>query len=138
MTNQVNNLCLIPSIDVIQLTLTLKMTTTQVVERHSLSTTTVLFRTTFTQTIIHNNWNTFADISTIDISCTESKRKYGKQHSCFCKAVEVVEDFMGYALKEEVDELLPPPPPPLPSPSPEKNEERKKKNMRIAKMPFIR
>ena len=128
MTNQVNNLCLIPSTDVIQLTLTLKMTTTQVVERQSLSTTTVLFRTTFTQTIIHNNWNTFADISTIDISCTESKRKYGKQHSC-------LEDFMGYALKEEVDELLPPPPP---FPLSRKNEERKKKNMRIAKMPFIR
>ena len=31
--------------------------------------------------------------------------RYGKQHSCFCKAVEVVEDFMGYALKEEVDLL---------------------------------
>ena len=55
--------------------------------------------------IILKNWNTFADISTIDVSCTESKRNYGKQHSCFCKAVEVVEDFMGYALKEEVDLL---------------------------------
>ena len=32
MTNQINNQSLIPSTDVIQLTLTLKMTTTQVVE----------------------------------------------------------------------------------------------------------
>ena len=32
MTNQVNNQSIIPSTDVIQLTLTLKMTTTQVVE----------------------------------------------------------------------------------------------------------
>ena len=32
LTNQINNQCIIPSTDVMQLTLTLKMTTTQVVE----------------------------------------------------------------------------------------------------------
>ena len=47
---QINNQSLIPSTDVIQLTLTLKMTTAQVVE----TSTTVLFRTTFTRTIMLN------------------------------------------------------------------------------------
>ena len=45
---------LIPSTDVIQLTLTLKMTSHRLSKRQSLSTTTVLFRTTFTRTIILN------------------------------------------------------------------------------------
>ena len=48
---KLNNQSIMPSSGVIQLTLTLKMTTAQVVERQSLSTTTVLFRTTFTRTI---------------------------------------------------------------------------------------
>ena len=39
----INNRSIIPSTDVIQLTLTLNMTTAQVVETKSLSTTTVLF-----------------------------------------------------------------------------------------------
>ena len=38
LTNQVDNQAIIPSTGVIQLTLTLKMTTAQVVERQSLST----------------------------------------------------------------------------------------------------
>ena len=53
MTNQINNQSITPSTDVIQLNLTLKMTTAQVTVETSvtLSTTTVLFRTTFTRKI---------------------------------------------------------------------------------------
>ena len=54
LTNQVSNQSLIPSTGVIQLTLTLKMTTAQVEKCQSLSRTTVIFRTTFTWTIILN------------------------------------------------------------------------------------
>ena len=42
-TDNIHNQSIIPSTDVIQLTLTLNMTTAQVVETKSLSTTTVLF-----------------------------------------------------------------------------------------------
>ena len=54
MTNQVNNQSLIPSSDVIQLTLSLKMTPAQVVETSPSLSTLFLFRTTFTWTIILN------------------------------------------------------------------------------------
>ena len=47
LTNQTNNESIIPSTDVIQLTLTLKMTTSQVVKTVTANKT-VLFRTTFT------------------------------------------------------------------------------------------
>ena len=51
MTNQINNQSIIPSTDVIQLTLSLKMTTAQVVETSVTVNNTVLFTTKFTQTI---------------------------------------------------------------------------------------
>ena len=56
MTNLVNNQSLIPSTNVIQLTLTVKMTTAQVVETSAIvnKLTKVLFRTMFTWTIILN------------------------------------------------------------------------------------
>ena len=55
LTNHINNQSIIPSTDVIQLTLTLKMTTPHRLWKYqSLSTSTVLFRTTFTRTIKHN------------------------------------------------------------------------------------
>ena len=51
LTNQINNQSIIPSTDVIQLTLTLKMTTAQVLKTSvSVNLTTVLFRTTVTRT----------------------------------------------------------------------------------------
>ena len=90
----------------IQLSLTLKMTTTQVVK-----TSITVSNNSPIQDYIHPDDQTqklehmCRYQYTIDISCTESKRKCGKQHSCFCKAVKVVEDFIGYALKEEVDLL---------------------------------
>ena len=98
-----------------QLSLTLKMTTTQVVE-----TSITVNNNSPIQDYIHPDDRTQ---QLEHISRYQYGRKYGTQHSCFCKAIEVVEDFMGYALKEEVDELLPPPP----SPPPKKTKKEKRK-----------
>ena len=54
LTNQINNQSIIPSTDVIQLTLTLNMTTTQVVETSVTVNNNSPFRTTFTRMIKHN------------------------------------------------------------------------------------